>query len=81
MGKGGKVAHKRAQGLYLYQAIQTVLRQHNNMPMSIEDIADAINQQGLYFQETNAYRVGYRTVSDVAKGPTHFEVLIRLRER
>ena len=34
--------------MFLYQAIQEVLRQNGNVPMPIEDIASQINRQGLY---------------------------------
>ena len=67
--------------MFLYQAIQQVLQQRGNVPMSTEDIADEINRQGLYSRGmTNPFRVGFRAIGDIAKGnPPLFDVLIRLR--
>jgi len=46
--------------------------------MRIEDIANAINQRGLFV--TDARKVGWRAVGDIAKSTApQFEVLIRLR--
>jgi len=72
--------------MYLYEAISKVLKDNRNMPMSIEEIADAINQQGLYVKKkdgskVDVYGVGLRCVSDVAKsGEPLFDVLIQLRD-
>jgi len=69
---------------YEYEAIQQVLRQNNNMPMSIEDIAAEINRQGLWTKRdgslADAWGVGARAINDVVKGsPPMFDVLIKLR--
>jgi len=71
--------------MYLYEAIRQVLEENGNAPMRIEDIANAVNQKGLFVSRdgspTDARKVGWRAVSDVAKGRVpQFEVLIRLRE-
>ncbi len=70
--------------MFLYQAIQEVLRQKGNVPMTIEDIASEINRQGLYRKRNGAppypWTVALRAASDVSKGnPPIFDVLIRLR--
>ena len=70
--------------MFSYQAIQEVLRQNHNIPMSIEDIASQINRQGLYRKRdgshADSWGVGARAVNDVFKGsPPIFDVLIRLR--
>jgi len=72
--------------VYLYEAIQEVLRQKNNVPMTIEDITSEINRQGLYRKrdgsQVDPWGVGARAVNDVFKGsPPFFDVLIRLRDR
>ncbi len=70
--------------LYLYQAMIKVLDENNNKPMTIEQIAEAINKKGLYRKKNgypiDTYGVGLRAVSDVSEGPTYFEVLVRLRK-
>lgn len=71
--------------LYLYQAIRKVLEGNRNVPMTIEEVADAINRDGLYVKkdgsEVDAYGVGLRAVSDISKsGAPLFDVLIRLRK-
>ncbi|PIU22776.1 MAG: hypothetical protein CO103_06585 [Chloroflexi bacterium CG_4_9_14_3_um_filter_45_9] len=64
--------------MYLYEAIRQVLEANGNVPMRIEDIANAINQRGLFV--TDARKVGWRAVGDIAKSTApQFEVLIRLR--
>jgi hypothetical protein len=71
--------------MYLYEAISKVLKDNRNVPLTIEEIADAINRQGLYVKKDGSkadiYGVGLRAVSDVAKSRTPlFDVLIRLRK-
>ena len=70
--------------MYLHRATEQVLRQNNNVPMSIEDIAAQINRQGLYTKRdgssADALGVSFRAVTDATKGSRPiFEVLIRLR--
>ena len=70
--------------MFLYEAIQEVLRQNSNVPMTIEDIASEINRQGLYRKRdgshADSWGVGTRAVNDVFKsGSPIFDVLIRLR--
>ena len=70
--------------MFLYQAIQEVLRQNHNVPMRIEDIASEINRQGLYTKrdgsQADSWGVGARAVNDVVFGsPPFFDVLIKLR--
>ena len=70
--------------MFLHQAIQEVLRQNSNVPMSTEDIAAQINRQGLYRKrdgsQADAWTVALRAASDVDEGnPPLFDVLIRLR--
>ena len=70
--------------MYLHEAIKQVLREHGNEPMSIEDIAEALNQQQLYVRKNgslpDARQVGWRAVGDVTKGTSpQFDVLVRLR--
>ena len=70
--------------MYLYQAIQEVLRQNRNVPMTIEEIAAEINSKGLCTKRDgrpmDALGVGFRAVTDVVNGnPPFFDVLIRLR--
>lgn len=67
--------------MFLYEAIQEVLRQNHNTPMPVEEIASQTNRQGLYSTGmTNPFRVGFRAIGDIAKGnPPLFDVLIRLR--
>ena len=72
--------------MFLYKAIQEVLRQNNNVPMTIEDIAAQINRQGLYTKrdgsQADSWGVGARAANDVVWGnPPLFDVLIRLRSR
>ena len=70
--------------MFLYEAIQEVLRQNHNVPMTIDDIVSEINRQGLYRKrdgsQADSWGVGARAVNDVFKGnPPFFDVLIRLR--
>ena len=70
--------------MFLHKAIQEVLRQNSNVPMTIERIASEVNRQQLYKKkdgsEVGPLNIGLRVVSDVAKGnPPLFDVLIRLR--
>ncbi len=70
--------------MFLYQAIEEVLRQNHNVPMTIENIASQINRQGLYRKrngsQADSWGVGARATNDVFKGsPPIFDVLIRLR--
>jgi len=71
--------------MFLYEAIQVILRQNNNVPMKIEDIATQINKKGLYTKkdgsQADSWGVGTRATNDVYKGnPPMFDVLIRLRK-
>jgi len=71
--------------MYLHKAIEQILRHNNNIPMKIEDIADAINLESLYIKKDgtriDARHVAWRTAGDVVKGnPPQFDVLIRLRQ-
>jgi len=70
--------------VFLYEAIQEVLRQNNNVPMRIQDIVAEINRRGLYRKrdgsQADSWGVGARAVNDVVFGnPPFFDVLIRLR--
>lgn len=70
--------------MFLYEAIQEVLQQNDNVPMNTEDIAAQINRQGLYRKRNGApadpWTVALRAASDVDEGnPPLFDVLIRLR--
>ena len=71
--------------MYLHEAIKQVLKERGNVPMTIEDIAQAINQRRLYVRKNglsiDARQVAWRAAGDVSKGnPPQFDVLIRLRE-
>ena len=71
---------------YLHEAITKVLQDSGNVPMTIEAIADAIRQRGLYVKkigsQVSPWNVGLRAVSDVSKSTAPlFEVLIRLRQQ
>jgi len=71
--------------MYLYEAIRQVLEENGNVPMRIEDIANAINQKGLYRKkngcQADPYGVGLRAVSDISKSTKPiFDVLIKLRK-
>ncbi|MHA1835160.1 MAG: hypothetical protein ACTSV7_14385 [Candidatus Baldrarchaeia archaeon] len=71
--------------MYLYQAIEKVIRNGGNKPMAIEDIAEAINEQGLYVKKdgstVSAWNVGARVVSDISKSSIPmFDVLVRMRD-
>ncbi len=70
--------------MFLYQAIQEVLRQKGNMPMRIEDIASEINRQGLYTKrdggQADSWGVGAISVDYSARTSPNlplFDVLIR----
>lgn len=71
--------------MFLYEAIQEVLRQNHNVPMTIENIASEINRQRLYRKRSDGSQVdplgvGFRAVTDVTKGSRPmFDVLIKLR--
>ena len=72
--------------MYLYEAIAEVLRAGGNIPMTIGDLAESINNQGLYFKKDGApigsWNVGIRTVADVSKsGVPMFDVLVKLRDK
>lgn len=68
--------------MYLHEAITKVLEESDNKPTPIQQIAETINQRRLYRKKNGSpidpFGVGLRAVSDVSKGPTHFEVLVRL---
>jgi len=71
--------------MYLHEAIRQVIQEGGNMPMTIEDIARAINRRQLYVKRdgsaVDARQVALRAAGDVAKGnPPQFDVLIRLRD-
>ena len=71
--------------MYLYEAIRQVLEENGNVPMRIEDIANAIKQKGLYRKKNGSqadpYGVGLRAVSDISKSTKPiFDVLIKLRK-
>jgi len=70
--------------MYLHEAIRQVIQEGGNVPMTIEDIASAINRRRLYVKRdgsaVDARQVAWRAAGDVAKGnPPQFDVLIRLR--
>ena len=70
--------------MYLYEAINEVLKGHSNTPMRIEDIAAIINKRRPNLTKArfpvSAHQIGMRAVTDVQKGaPPLFEVLIKLR--
>jgi hypothetical protein len=66
--------------MHLYEAIRTVLEESGNTPMTIQEIADRINERQLFI--TDARKVGWRAVGDVSKSTTPlFDVLIRLRQQ
>ena len=70
--------------MYLHEAIAQVLRRSFNAPMTIETIAEVINQQRSYTKKDGSpigvWNVGTRAVSDVAKsGAPMFDVLLKLR--
>lgn len=65
--------------MHLHEAIRMVLEESGNTPMTIQEIADCINERQLFI--TDARKVGWRAVGDVVKSTApHFEVLIRLRQ-
>lgn len=71
--------------MYLHEAIAQVLRRGGNVPMTIEAITEAINQQRLYTKkdgsQVGSWNVGLRAVSDISKSTIpHFEVLLGLRK-
>lgn len=70
--------------MYLHEAIRQVIQEGSNVPMTIEDIARAINQRQLYVKgdgsAVDARQVAWRAAGDVIRGnPSQFGVLIRLR--
>ncbi|MBA7499082.1 hypothetical protein ES704_01822 [subsurface metagenome] len=70
--------------MYLHEAIAQALRRGGNVPMTIEAITEAINQQRLYTKKDGSpigvWNVGVRAVSDVSKsGAPMFDVLLKLR--
>ncbi len=70
--------------MYLYEAISKVLKDNRNVPMPVEEIVDAINQESLCVKKdgskVDVYGVGLRAVSDISKsGAPLFDVLIKLR--
>ena len=70
--------------MFLHQAIQEVLRQNHNAPMTIENIAGQINERGLYTKKDGSqpdfWDIGVRAVDNVFKSNSPvFDVLIRLR--
>ncbi|MBA7479529.1 hypothetical protein ES707_14963 [subsurface metagenome] len=72
--------------MYLYEAIQTVLNQRRNVPMTIEEIATAINKQQLYCKKDGSdvtpWQVALRAASDITKSTQPmFEVLIKSKTR
>ena len=71
--------------MYLYEAVSKVLEEGGSEPMTIEQIAETINQKGLYRKkdgsQADPYGVGLRAVSDISKSTRPvFDVLIRLRK-
>ena len=69
----------------LHEAMIKVLKANGNKPMTIEEIAFAINQQNLYIKRDgsriSAYNVGLRAISDISKGTKPvFDVLIKIRD-
>jgi len=70
--------------MYLHEAIRQVIQEGSNVPMTIEDIARAINRRHLYVKRdgsaVDARQVAWRAAGDVIRGkPSQFDVLIRLR--
>ncbi len=71
--------------MFLHQAIQMVLQQYGKKPLTIQEIAAAINQQQL-FREKNGSEVTPRQValgatSDIAESEfPRFDVLVKLRK-
>ncbi len=70
--------------MYLYEAISKVLKDNRNVAMPVEEIVDAINQEGLYVKtdgsKGDVYGVGLRAGSDISKsGAPLFDMLIKLR--
>ena len=57
--------------MFLHKAIQEVLRQNNNVPMTIEEIASKINRQRLFIKKDGSqvrpWNVGARAIADVDK--------------
>jgi len=52
------------------------------MTMTIQQIADRINERRLYVSPTDPRKVAWRAVGDVTKGISPlFDVLIRLRQQ
>jgi len=65
--------------MYLHEAIREVLEESGNRLLTIQEIADRINERRLFV--TDARKVGWRAVGDVVKSTFPlFEVLIRLRK-
>lgn len=46
--------------MYLYEAIRQVLEENGNVPMRIEDIANAINQRGAFCHRCSESRMESR---------------------
>jgi len=70
--------------MYLYEAMTEVLQAGGNIPMTIEEITESINNQGLYFKKDGSpigpWNVGARAVSDISKSSVPmFDVLVKLR--
>jgi len=64
--------------MHLHEAIRVVLQESGNKPMTIQEIADRINERRLF--PTDARKVGWRAVGDVVKSTAPlFEVLVRMR--
>ena len=70
--------------MYLYEAIIKVVEEGGNRPVDIREIAKAINDRGLYHKKDGSvvtpWNVGARGIADVSQGPTHFDVLVRVRK-
>jgi len=69
--------------VYLHEAMIKVIEEGGNRPVDIRDITKAINERGLYHKKDGSVigplNVGLRAVADVSQGPTHFDVLVRVR--
>jgi len=70
--------------VYLYEAIMKVVEEGGNRPVDIREIAKAINERDLYRKKDGSvvtpWNVGARAIADVSQGPTHFDVLVRVRK-
>ena len=70
--------------MYLHEAIIKVVEEAENRPDDIREIAKAINERGLYHKKDGSvvtpWNVGARAIADVSQGPTHFDVLVRVRK-